>query len=133
MNARAYATFSTCLENEIRKIRSWYVQQTDHDSIDCGETFRPGYRASDGDERFVIAEPEWSPEGVTFEDVARGLLESHFPPQWIHGVIWTHTPLPLPGGPALKLLPALCALGSDWGCPENPLYPGEPTPDHGNR
>lgn len=94
-------------------------------AVECRHIFVPGFEPDQ-----VAAEVRDSNEArigdmdrlwelLTVGQLANTLIASPLPP-----------PLPgfAPGGALRVLLPALCALGSKWGCPDDEHYPGGDKP-----
>lgn len=117
LNATTQLTFDLCLETRIAEIQSKFL----------GTTPMEGKTGCDYTEDAAFEyEPKWDPEQITDDDLARSALASpSAPPAWMFaaGIVAVGVGGVFVFASGWGVL--LCPMGLDYGCPGDPLAPGD--------
>jgi len=117
-------SLSQCIEMVRQNAHDEHWRRTGLQST-CNTVLRPFYRDA------KKAHPEWEPENVSDDDIARELLASEAPPSWVYGSLFVVVGgiVVIGAGPAAgSVLVPLCAQSVGWACPADPRYPVGKTP-----
>jgi hypothetical protein len=111
------ATFATCVASRVADFTRAYIDAGPLDpSARC--KFKPAAN--------LDVDPKWDPDQITDEDLANSAFAStEGPPAWMiaAGVVGVGVGGVLTFAPGWVLV--LCPLDLEWGCPGDPLQPGE--------